>query len=119
LGENQQESPPFSSAVDIGGGVSIHYASSGQGDTPLVFVPGWTMTTEVFERQFSHFASSKRFRFISYDPRSQGKSTQTTWGSHYEQRGRDLHAFLKAMRLERAVLVGWSNGLYDVLFYIN
>ncbi len=57
--------------VEIEDELSIHYEAAGDGDLAVVFVPGWTMTTRVFEHQLAHFASSGRCRAVAYDPRGQ------------------------------------------------
>ena len=105
--------------VKISDSFTIHYEQSGTGEIPIVFVPGWTMSTKVYARQLEHFASSERFRAIAYDPRGQGLSTKTVEGHFYQQHGRDLAAFLDRLELSRVVRAGWSYGALDVLSYIN
>lgn len=89
------------------------------GDISVVFVPGWTMSTDVFERQLMHFKDSKDFTAISYDPRAQGLSSIAIEGHYYEQHARDLNAFLNKLNAKRIVLVGWSSGGGDVLEYVR
>ena len=60
--------------ITVADGVEIAYAERGSG-LPLVLVPGWTMSGEVFEHQLTELASS--FRVITFDPRSHGRSTVT------------------------------------------
>ncbi len=99
--------------------LTIHYEESGNGDIPIIFIPGLTMSTKVFVRQLEHYADSSQFRAISYDPRGQGLTTKTTEGHYYEQHGRDLSAVIRELDLKDAVLVGWSAGSYDMLAYIR
>ncbi|WP_194240270.1 alpha/beta fold hydrolase [Amycolatopsis sp. YIM 10] len=94
----------------------MHYADRGTG-RPLVFVPGWMATTEFFGHQLTHFAGSHRV--LSYDPRSQGRSEKTPQGNNFTTRGQDLDAFLRALGLTGAVLVGFSYGSYDVFAYLR
>jgi non-heme chloroperoxidase len=105
--------------VQISDDVSLHFEAAGDGVIPIVFVPGWTMSEKVFERQYAHFAHSPTYKFFSYDPRSQGISSHTLNGNDYEQHGRDLHAFIEKLTLKNVVLAGWSNGAYDILSYVN
>ena len=63
----------------------------------MVFVPGSTMSGEVFERQLAELGSS--YRVITFDPRSHGRSTVTAEGNSFTQQGRDLVAFLDALSL--------------------
>ena len=87
--------------------VEIAYTERGSGP-PVVFVPGWTMSGGVFEHQLT--ALSSRFRAITFDPRSHGRSTMTEAGNSYLQQGRDLVAFLDALRLTQVHVVAWSYG---------
>ena len=98
---------------------TIHYEQSGNGNTPIIFIPGWTMSTKVFIRQLEHFSDSKRFRAITYDPRGQGLSTKTMEGHTYQQHGRDLKAVMDKLDLSNVVLAGWSAGVLDQFAYIN
>jgi len=99
--------------------LTLYYETSGRGATPIVFVPGWTMSSAVFERQRAHFANSDRFRYYSYDPRGQGQSSKPTQGYTYDQHGVDLHAFLEGLGLKKVVLVGWSFGVLKVTSYLE
>lgn len=105
--------------VKISDSFTIHYEQAGKGDIPIVFVPGWTMSTKVYARQLEHFAESERFRAITYDPRGQGLSTKTLEGHYYQQHGRDLAAFIDKLELSGVVLAGWSYGALDVMSYID
>ena len=99
--------------------LTVFYEVAGAGQVPIVFIPGWTMSTKVFDKQLTHFANSTKYRFYTYDPRGQGKSTKTEGGHFYEQHGRDLHNFLERLGLKHVVLVGWSNGGFEALAYIR
>lgn len=99
--------------------LTIHYQQAGRGDITVLLVPGWTMSTRVFERQLEYFADSDQVRFISYDPRAHGLSSKTADGHYYEQHGRDLHAFIEGLQLDNIVLGGWSFGCLETLAYVN
>jgi pimeloyl-ACP methyl ester carboxylesterase len=105
--------------LKISDSFTIHYEESGNGDSPIVFIPGWTMSTKVFVRQLEYFADSDRFRAITYDPRGQGLSSKTMEGHTYQQHGRDLKAVMDALKLSNVVLAGWSAGVLDQFAYIN
>jgi non-heme chloroperoxidase len=87
--------------------IELAYTERGAGP-PVVLVPGWTMSGEVFEHQLSGLAAC--FRVVTFDPRSHGRSTITDGGNNYPQQGRDLFALLDALGLDRVHLVGWSYG---------
>ena len=105
-----------SHAVRLPDGARLHVETIGSGE-PLVLVPGWACSTEVFDSNIPAWAD--HFRVIAYDPRSQGRSEQTAEGNNYDQRGRDLHGVLDAMEVESATLLGWSLGVYDILSYVR
>ncbi|MEE9301253.1 MAG: alpha/beta hydrolase [Alphaproteobacteria bacterium] len=96
--------------------LTIYYEEAGKG-APIVFIPGWTMTTWFFQHQLAHFAKSHRA--ITYDPRGQGRSSRTIENNHYTQHGRDLNDFLKALGLENVILAGWSWGCLDAYAYLR
>ena len=105
--------------LKVSNDLTIYYETTGKGDIPIVFVPGWTMSSAVFERQRDHFADSDRFRYYSYDPRGQGQSSKPMDGYTYDQHGRDLKAFLDGLGLKQVVLVGWSFGVLKVSSYLD
>lgn len=93
--------------ITVADGVELAYVERGSG-APVVLVPGWTMSGEVFEHQLS--ALAPRYRVITFDPRGHGRSTATATGNSYPQQGRDLIALLDALGLAAVHLVGWSYG---------
>lgn len=102
--------------TQLSGELTIHYVSKGQG-RPLIFIPGWTMTTRVFRRNLGPLA--ERFRAIAYDPRSQGRSSCVESGNHYTQHGKDLKDFIRALDLREVVLLGWSTGVLTCYSYFE
>ena len=99
--------------------LTLHYQTAGTGNLAVVFIPGWTMTTRVFEHQMTRFQSSTQYKAVTFDPRAQGLSTITIEGHYYEQHARDLHALLVALNISRFVLIGWSSGGGDALEYVR
>ena len=119
---------PFSAAqadefethrLQVSKDLSLYYETTGKGEIPIVFVPGWTMSSAVFEKQRAHFSNSERFRYFSYDPRGQGQSSKPMDGYTYDQHGKDLHAFVEKLSLKNVVLVGWSFGVLKVSSYLD
>jgi non-heme chloroperoxidase len=102
--------------VDIGD-IKIHYLDAGSGDRTLVFIPGWTMPAEVWKNQITYF-STRGFRVIALDPRSQGLSAKTEVGNTYQQHAADLHEFLKVLKIDHSYLIGWDAGVTSLLEYI-
>jgi pimeloyl-ACP methyl ester carboxylesterase len=91
--------------------VEIYYEEAGEGQ-PIVFVPGWTMTTRYFKRQLAHYENSKSARFIVFDPRAHGRSTKTLEGVNYIQHARDLKQFIEELGL-KDVVMGGHGMFYD------
>jgi len=104
-------------AVDVGDGVRIHYVAAGDpaARRTVVLVPGWSTSSEIWRDQMPALAALGRV--VAIDPRTQGDSTVTTRGNTPEQRARDLRAVLRALELDGAVLVGWSQGVQDLAAY--
>lgn len=102
--------------VEVGPGVELFVEDVGQGE-PIVFIPGFTFTTEVFSKQVDHF--SKTNRVIVIDPRSHGRSTVSVQGNDYVTHGIDLEKVLQQLGVKNATLVGWSFGCFTVWEYFK
>jgi microsomal epoxide hydrolase len=105
--------------VDVGGNVSLRVIEAGKpGAGPvLVFIPGWSTGADIWRHQIEAFA--KTHRIIAFDPRSEGESTKTTSGNTPETRAQDLHALLERLKVQRPILIGWSQGVQDVAAYVE
>ena len=97
-------------------GARIYVENSGKGQ-PLIFVPGWTMTSRFFEHQKEYF--SNEYNFITYDPRGQGISDKTETKNNYGAHADDLRQIIMNRNLEDVVLIGWSSGCLTVYEYIR
>jgi pimeloyl-ACP methyl ester carboxylesterase len=97
-------------------GVELFIQDVGQGE-PLVFIPGWTFTTEVFAKQVEFFKQTNRV--IVIDPRSQGRSSVTLHGNNYSTHGSDLAKVLDALELAKVTLAAWSFGALTAWEYIR
>ncbi len=83
----------------------------------ILFVPGWTMPAEIWEKQIAHLA--KTHWVVAMDPRSQGLSSQTTEGHYPAARARDIKAVVDQLKLAPVVLVGWSMGVAELAAYVD
>lgn len=104
--------------------IQIHYLEAGPRepatrDQPpsLLFIPGWTMPGWVWEEQIAHF--SEKYRVVAMDPRSQGDSTLAATGNSPDGRAPDIAAVIEQLHLAPVVLIGWSQGVADILAYIK
>ena len=104
------------SFFEVEPGIELYYEEQGKG-LPLVFVPGWTFTTEVFRHQFSAFAPTHRV--ISFDPRSQGRSTQVVQGNDYKTQSADLARLIDHLGLDRPIILAWSNASLAAWGYVR
>ncbi|MEH7125676.1 alpha/beta hydrolase [Bacillus sp. JJ1773] len=102
--------------IEVDSGVELFVQEAGSGE-PIVFIPGFTFTTEVFSKQVEYF--SRTNRVIVIDPRSHGRSTMAIHGNDYVSHGSDLNAVLQALDVKNATLLGWSFGCLTVWEYIK
>lgn len=105
--------------VKLNDDLTIHYEQSGSGDTTIIFIPGWMMSTDVFVHQLTHFKDSTKYRALTYDPRGQGKSSKPVEGHTYQQHARDLAQLIQKLDLKKVILAGWSYGVTEQLAYLN
>jgi non-heme chloroperoxidase len=94
----------------------LHHFDAGTG-AAIVLVPGWTMPGDIFEPQINEL--SKRFRVIALDRRSQGNSQKASEGNTLERHVQDIKELLEHLKLQNVVLLGWSNGVPDVLMFVE
>lgn len=116
MGTEAEAAPRVGQYVEVSPGIELYYEDIGEG-RPLVFIPGWTFTTRVFDHQIAAF--SRTHRVIAYDPRSQGRSTVTLEGNNYATHAKDLAALLERLNIEKPVLVCWSAGSDAAWHYIR
>lgn len=104
--------------VSVAPQVMLRVIDAGQhnGRPPVVFIPGWSTSADIWRDQIERF--DDKHRVISFDPRSQGQSTKALDGNTPEQRATDLHALLTKERVNRPVLVGWSQAAQDLAAYV-
>lgn len=91
-------------------GQRIHYEDSG-GDGPvLAFSHGLLMDGSMWKPQVA--ALSDRYRCISWDERGHGQTESDGESFTYWDSGADLIALLGSLGVERATLIGMSQGGY-------
>lgn len=114
------ERPRASHAFRTTDGVTLRWFEAGPGtgtELPLVFVPGWTMPAELWRSQVDHFGRMRRT--LAFDPRGQGASDLAPSGYTLDRRTADIAEFLASARVDRAVVVGWSLGVLELLHYLR
>ncbi|MBP2239500.1 pimeloyl-ACP methyl ester carboxylesterase [Cytobacillus eiseniae] len=102
--------------IEVDSDVELFVQEAGSGE-PIVFIPGFTFTTEVFTKQIEFF--SKTNHVIVVDPRSHGRSTKSITGNDYVTHGADLKIILDVLELKNVTLAGWSFGCFSVWEYLK
>lgn len=87
--------------------VSINYELDGGGPA-VVFINGLTMTLAGWAYQVKPF--SERYRVLRYDCRGQGGSEKPRTPYTQEMHAEDLNALLSNLGIEKAHIIGLSNG---------
>ena len=88
-------------------GAKIFYTVYGKGD-PVVLLHGGLGNSEHFGFQLP--ALVDKFQVIAIDSRGQGRSTKGKTAITYDQMAADVIAVLDKLAIERASVVGWSDG---------
>lgn len=102
--------------VAIEPGVELFVQDVGEGE-PIVLLPGWTFSSEIFHKQVAHFKQTHRV--IAIDPRSQGRSIATLHGNNYATHGSDVKKVLDSLEIKAAHFVGWSFGCLTIWEYVR
>jgi len=85
-------------------GSVIVYSDNGEG-IPVLFLHGWMMSRKVWSFQES---LSTRFRIITIELRGHGDSRETEFS--YDNCINDISELLAHLKIDRAVITGWSMG---------
>ncbi|KAL1678986.1 Alpha/Beta hydrolase protein [Schizophyllum commune] len=79
---------------------------------PIVLVPGYTLSTISFDKQFEDQTMREQLYMIRMDPRGHGQSAMnaTEDGHKSELYANDFKAVLDAFKVEKPVFAAWSLG---------
>lgn len=102
--------------IETSDGTRLHYQDRGEGE-PIVFIHGWTLGGDVWERQTVGLAA-QGLRCVAYDRRGSGDSGRPVDGYDYDTLTDDLAALMERLDLRGATLVGHSMGGGEVARYI-
>ncbi len=93
-------------------GLSLYYevyGELGKSETsPLLLIPGAFMATDSMKSWVSAFADQRAV--IVFDQQGHGRTPDTSRGMSYEQFADDAAALLRALKVERASVLGYSQG---------
>ena len=87
--------------------ISLHYREQGEG-RPLILLHGNGEDGSYFANQITFF--SDRYRVIAVDTRGHGKSPRGTAPFTMEQFAADLHNLMDKLQIQKAVILGFSDG---------
>jgi len=93
--------------VDVRDGTSVFVQDVGHG-RPVVLVPGFGLTHEVWDAQVRMLSGSHRT--VALDPRGTGCSDKPVGGYSLDRLALDIEAVLATLDLVDVTLVGWSFG---------
>jgi len=93
-------------------GLQIYYEVHGElgkaGTAPLLLMPGSFQSTEATKPLVAAFARKRSV--IVFDPQGHGRTADTSRKISYEQFSDDAAALLRALKVERADVMGYSQG---------
>jgi pimeloyl-ACP methyl ester carboxylesterase len=97
------------------GDARLAYRAFGDGDTTLVWIPGWFSNVEMYDDpatpQTAIIAQlSEAMRIVVWDKRGTGLSDPASHVPPLDERMDDLHAVLDAAEVDRPALFGQSEG---------
>lgn len=99
--------PPTESGEAPVNGINIHYAVWGDG-SPLILLHGGLGNTEYFGGQVAELA--KQYKVIAMDSRGHGRSTRDAQVYSYALMAKDVIALMDYLKIDKASIVGWSDG---------
>lgn len=102
--------------IEVEPNVQLHVRDWGKGKT-IVFIPGWPLSHEMFEYQFTHLVKLG-YRCVGITLRGFGKSSKP-WGEYqYDIFADDIKKVLEALDLDDVTLAGHSMGGAISLHYV-
>ena len=87
--------------------ISLYYQEKGKG-IPFVLLHGNNGSSEYFKKQIEYF--SDKYRVIAVDTRGHGKSPRGNAPFTIEQFANDLNCLLEELKIDKIILLGFSDG---------
>ena len=94
--------------IEVEPNVRLHLTDAGEG-RPIVLIHGWPLSDEMYEYQYNELIN-KNFRVIGITLRGFGKSDKPYGTYDYDVHSSDIKKVLDKLKIEDAVLVGFSMG---------
>ena len=89
-----------------------------QGSETVFLVHGWPLSHKMYEYQIELLLRCG-YRVVAVDLRGFGRSDTPAGGYGYDQMAADIYCVIRALRLSRFTLVGFSMGGAIVLRYMR
>lgn len=99
------------------GDIELYYEDQGSGQ-PVVLVHGYPLDGASWERQTRELLAAGH-RVITYDRRGFGGSSKVGSGYDYDTFASDLNAVMSTLKLQDAILVGFSMGTGELARYVG
>lgn len=94
--------------LEVEQNVRLHITDAGEGRS-IVLIHGWPLSDEMYEYQYNDLIN-KNFRVIGITLRGFGKSDKPYGDYNYDVHASDIKKVLERLKIEDAVLVGFSMG---------
>jgi pimeloyl-ACP methyl ester carboxylesterase len=88
-------------------GIKVYYEESGTG-TPLILLHGGTATHTSWAAQLPTY--TQEFRVLALDSRAHGKTHNPSGELSYRTMSDDVAAFIDALKLDKPLVLGYSDG---------
>lgn len=102
--------------VEVAEDVTLHTLEAGTGP-PLLMLPGWSQTAEMFREQLVGLSGSRRA--IAVDHRGHGRSPAPAAGYRVHRLAADLERLLRRLGLDRVDLLAHSMGASVAYAYLD
>ncbi|NBA76241.1 alpha/beta fold hydrolase [Emticicia sp. ODNR4P] len=103
--------------IEVEKNVRLHVTDLGEGQ-PIVLIHGWPLSDEMYEYQYQYL-SRKGFRVIGITLRGFGKSDKPYGRYDFDVFSDDIKVVLEKLKIENAVLGGFSMGGAVVIHYVT
>jgi non-heme chloroperoxidase len=103
--------------IEVEKGVKLHVTDLGEGQ-PIVLIHGWPLSDAMYEYQYQYL-SRKGFRVIGITLRGFGKSDKPYGSYNFDVFSDDIKVVLEKLKIENAVLGGFSMGGAVVIHYVT
>ncbi|RYZ55336.1 MAG: alpha/beta fold hydrolase, partial [Sphingobacteriales bacterium] len=103
--------------IEVESNVRLHVTDLGEGK-PIILIHGWPLNDAMYEYQYQYFVQ-KGFRVIGISLRGFGKSDRPFGRYDFDVFSDDIKVVMEKLKINDAVLGGFSMGGAVVLHYMD